>query len=65
MAKKKSSSSSQFHNLHNLLTTVDLSAQVLLQELDGTLNAQQKKHVKTILSETKKIEKSLKKLKTY
>ncbi len=43
------------HTLNNLLTNISLSAQVLLQEVSGPLNKEQKTYVKSILEECKKM----------
>lgn len=52
------------HTLNNLLTSVVMSAEILSRELFGKLNSKQKKYVKTILSEAKKMKKALKQSRT-
>lgn len=56
----KNHSSKDFHAINNLLAHISLSAEVLLQEIPGTLNSEQKKYTKAILSECKKIKNMLK-----
>ncbi|HLD70385.1 MAG TPA: histidine kinase dimerization/phospho-acceptor domain-containing protein [Negativicutes bacterium] len=50
------------HTLNNLLAGISLSAQVLLQEIDGPLNARQKKYLKDILASVKKMKGEIKQL---
>ena len=50
------------HTSNNILTTINLSIELLTREVYGTLNSPQKKQLKTALSEIKKLEILLKKL---
>ncbi|OGZ64720.1 MAG: hypothetical protein A3A98_01870 [Candidatus Staskawiczbacteria bacterium RIFCSPLOWO2_01_FULL_40_39] len=56
--KKKIKPSETIHKLNNLLTSVMLSAELLVRQGYG----QKKKYLKIILSESKKIKNLLKKL---
>ena len=51
------------HALNNLLTNVNLSAELLLKGLFGKLNTKQKKYLKVILLDSKKMKNLIKKLK--
>ncbi len=59
---KQNTNAQIIHKLNNLLTSVGLSAQLLLRESSGVLNARQKKYVRTIISDGKKITTLLKKI---
>ena len=59
MPKTKKSHS---HTLNNLLSTISLSAEVLLQQIDGPLNARQKKYLKDILASVKEMKEIIKQL---
>jgi signal transduction histidine kinase len=50
------------HDINNLLTSTNLSAELLEKEFYGPLNAKQKEHLKGILSDGKKIKDLIKKL---
>lgn len=50
------------HTACNLLAGIVLCADLLLKEYYGILNAHQKKYLHTMLSESKKLEKLIKKL---
>ncbi len=50
------------HELNNLLTNINLSAEMLVKDVYGTLNAKQKKYVNIILSEAKKMASLIRKI---
>lgn len=51
------------HTVNNLLTSIQLSSEILLKEFYGKVNRQQKKYLSTIITEGKKIQRLIKKLK--
>ena len=62
-SKKTSRAKATIHTLHNYLTSINLSAELLLKEFYGAINGKQKKYLKVILSEAKKIQTLVKKIK--
>ncbi|MFI5205356.1 MAG: hypothetical protein ACHQVK_00280 [Candidatus Paceibacterales bacterium] len=50
------------HTLNNLLTTIHLSAEMMLKELYGPLTRPQKTEIKSLLVELKKINALVKKM---
>ncbi len=59
MMKKTKTSA---HTLNNLLANISLAAEILMQEVEGPLNAKQKSYVKMILEEGKKMKEAIQKL---
>lgn len=55
--KKKKNQRHTAHKLNNALATINLSVEVLVRELYGSVNNRQNKYLKMILSETEKIRK--------
>ncbi len=58
MKSKKSEQAS--HKIKNLLTAIGLSAEMLLKEIPGKLNSEQKKYIREIHALGKKIQSLLK-----
>lgn len=50
------------HTLNNLIATISISAEALLKGMCGPLNGEQKKYIKTILLQSKKMKEAVKSL---
>lgn len=60
--KKNGALRKTIHTLNNLLTNISLSSELLIKEIYGDVNAQQKKSLKLIISEGKKIKNLIQKI---
>jgi hypothetical protein len=61
-SKKSSSHTSAFHTLYNVLASLNLSIEMVLREMAGPVTPGQKKYLRNALSESKKVERLLKKI---
>ena len=62
MKNKKITANKKIHDVNNLLTNIILSSQLLGKDAYGKLNAKQKKCLKGILDDAKKINQIAKQL---
>jgi light-regulated signal transduction histidine kinase (bacteriophytochrome) len=61
--KKERDKGKVIHDINNHLTALNMSVELLLKNVYGELEAKQKKCIKGVISESKKVQKLLQKLK--